>query len=458
VKTDARLVQMWEDLRTSFWFIPGLMTLLAGIMAVGLVYLDAAVDTESVPELRWIYTGGVEGAREVLSTIANSMIMVAGTVFSVTIVALSLASQQLGPRLLRSFIRDRRNQVVLGTFIAAFFYCLLVLGVVVGEDGGDEFIPYLSVTFGLVLAVAGIAVLIFFIHHVSVSIQAPNVAAAAAQELDRTMDRVFPELIGHGAPEQHLARLHDELPELLDHDAAPVPARKSGYIQAIRNEKLMELARRSDAVFRLDYRPGHYAMQGTPLLVAWPADRVDESLVEQVNDAYIVGVYRSPTQDVEFAVNELVEIAVRALSPSLNDPFTAVTCVDHLGAALGRLLRRDPPVPFRYDAEGKLRIVAEPQRFPDLLDTAFRQIRQHGRRSVAVTVRMLEVLAVLAPQARTREHADAMRLHALMIYRGGTEAFEEVWDRRDLEARYDRVLVELRRAGFEAGDGSDGVS
>jgi uncharacterized membrane protein len=458
VKVDARLVQTWEDLRTSFWFIPGLMTLGAGLLGVGLVYLDTAVDTEAVPELRWIYTGGVEGARAVLSTIANSMIMVAGTVFSVTIVALSLASQQMGPRLLRSFIRDRGNQFVLGTFIGTFFYCLIVLGTIVGEDSGEEFIPHLSVTFGLGLAVIDVAVLIYFIHHVSISIQAPNVAASAAEELDRTMDRLFPELIGHAAPEAHVEPLEEDVPRMLAADAAPVPARRSGYIQAIRNEKLLKLARDNEAVFRLDYRPGHYAMEGTPLLVVSPGDRVDETLVEKVNEAYIVGVYRSPTQDVEFAINELVEIAVRSLSPSLNDPFTAVTCVDHLGAALSRLMRRDTPVPFRYDAEGRLRIIAQPQGFPDLVNAAFHQIRQHARRSVAVTVRMLDVLAVLAPQARSREQADAIRHHAVMIYRGGAESFEEEWDRRDLEERYDRVLVGLRKAGFEAGATGEGAS
>ncbi len=149
-----------------------------------------------VDKLGWIYTRGPDGARAVLSTIAGSMITVAGVVFSVTIVALSLASNQFGPRLLRNFMRDRGNQIVLGTFVATYLYCLLVMRTVQGMDG-SQFVPHLSVTVAILMAVASLGVLIYFIHHVAVSIQAPELIANVAHELHEAIDRLFPEELGY---------------------------------------------------------------------------------------------------------------------------------------------------------------------------------------------------------------------------------------------------------------------
>lgn len=176
----ARLANLWESLRTSYWFVPTLMTAGGVALSFASVHLDERVNYKWVRTVGWIWAGGAEGARQVLSTIAGSMITVAGVAFSITIVALTLASNQFGPRLLRNFVRDAGNQIVLGTFIATFVYCLLVLRTVRGEDD-TEFVPYVSVTLGVAFALTSLGVLIYFIHHVAISIQAENLIASVAR-------------------------------------------------------------------------------------------------------------------------------------------------------------------------------------------------------------------------------------------------------------------------------------
>ncbi|MBC7706367.1 MAG: DUF2254 domain-containing protein, partial [Rhodoferax sp.] len=166
--------KFWDRLRSSLWFVPATMAFLAVALAVAAVELDKAVADDWLLSLGWSYSGGAEGASLVLGTVAGSMIAIAGAVFSMTLVALSLASSQLGPRLLRNFMRDTVNQVVLGTFVATFVYCLLVLRTIRRADE-VAFVPHLSVTIGVLLAIVSVGVLIYFIHHISVSIQADQV-------------------------------------------------------------------------------------------------------------------------------------------------------------------------------------------------------------------------------------------------------------------------------------------
>ena len=445
IMADIRLVRLWETLRTSFWFIPSLMAVGAILLSFLMLYIDGRIEGETIEGLSWMYTGGASGAREVLSTIAGSMMNVAGVSFSVTIVALSLASSQFGPRLLRNFIRDRANQTVLGTFIATFLYCLLILKTIRSEENGDAYVPYIAVTVGVVLALLSIGVLIFFIHHVSISIRAPEVAASAAAELRDSLDRLFPALLGDPGPVAVDPDRMKAVEEEFVTGAGEVPALRSGYLQAVDNEELMRLAEEYDAVFRLEHRPGHYIIEGTPVVSVLPPDAVDDVLIRQIDGTLIVGIERTPTQDAEFAMNELVEVAVRALSPSLNDPFTAVNCLDHLAAALSRLLRSAPPEKFRFDRLGRLRIIAKPQRFPDLLAASFHQIRQEGGRSPAVLLRMMEIIGALVPLARTEEQLEALRHHAVLVHRGG-QAFPEEWDRRALDERYRTAVAAIERS------------
>lgn len=434
----GQLFKLWDRVRSGFWFIPAVM---AGV-AVALAFVSVAVD-EPVTQwlalnLGWTFTGGAEGASAVLGIVAGSMIAIAGVVFSMTLVSLSLASSQLGPRLLRSFMRDSATQVVLGTFIATFLYCLIVLRTIRRVEE-VAFVPHLSVTLGVLLAVASVGVFIYFIDHVCVSIQANEVAARIGKELIERVESLFPEQIGGVAP-----RLPTEPPdtgffEASDQKARPIGSHGDGYLQFIDVDALLALASEEDLIVRLERRPGNYVVARGPLALIWPGSRVTDRLTDQVQSLFVLGHQRTSGQDIEFEVNQLVEIAVRALSPGMNDPFTAITCVDHLGSALCRLASRDMPSPYRYDRQHQLRVIAPADTFPELTDAAFNQIRQYGRSSAAVTIRLLETIALVAGFAHRPEDRVTLLRHAEMIARGAGEGLPEEQDRRAVDERCQAV-------------------
>ncbi len=419
------------------------MACLAVALAVGAVELDKAVAADWLQRLGWSYSGGAEGASLLLGTVAGSMIAIAGTVFSMTLVALSLASSQLGPRLLRNFMRDTANQVVLGTFVATFVYCLLVLRTVRRADE-VAFVPHLAVSIGVLLAVVSIGVLIYFIHHVSVSIQADEVVARVGRELEDGMDRLFPSHFGKPGAEISNSKSEADLPPEFASEARPVGALEDGYLQLIDADALMALASHKDLLLRLERRPGHYLVKGRPMVMVWPGDRVTEALVDEMNAAFVLGSQRTPAQDIEFSFRQLVEIAVRALSPGINDPFTAIACVDRLGSALCRLARCDMPSARRFDRHGRLRLVAPGCSFAGIVDTAFNQIRQSARSNPAVAIRMLDAIAQIACHVQRAPDAACLRRHAGMIVRGAQEAVPEPDDLLAVEAAFAAATQALR--------------
>ncbi|MBC7499233.1 MAG: DUF2254 domain-containing protein [Herminiimonas sp.] len=429
------LLKYWDQLRSGFWFVPTAMATLAVILAFSAVALDEAVTEDWLDSLGWSYSGGAEGASLLLGTVAGSMIAIAGTVFSMTLVALSLASSQLGPRLLRNFMRDTANQVVLGTFVATFVYCLLVLRTIRRVDE-VAFVPHLAVSIGVLLAIVSIGVLIYFIHHVSVSIQADSVVAQVCRELTEGIDRLFPSHLGVPGSEASRAPIRASLPAGFAREAVPVGAPEDGYLQLIDADALMTLATEEDLLLRLERRPGHYLVKGQAMVMVWPGSRVTESLVVKVNAAFAFGDQRSAVQDVEFSFHQLVEIAVRALSPGINDPFTAIACVDRLGSTLCRLAQRDIPSPHRFDPQGRLRLVAPSSTFAGIVDAAFNQIRQCARSNPAVAIRMLDAIVQIAGHVQCGPDASCLQRHADMIIRGAREAVPEADDRFAVEARY----------------------
>lgn len=417
-------------------------------LAVGLAFfmltLDGTGKEGPIEELGWTYAGGPEGARTLLSTVAGSMITVAGTVFSITIVAMTLASSQFGPRLLRNFMQDTGNQIVLGTFIATFIYCLLILRTVRGDDY-NKFVPQLSVTVGVVLALASIGVLIYFIHHASTSIQASSVIAEVGRELEGAIERLFPEKVGEGVPPQR--RAVAEIPPNFEEEAVPILARKSGYLQAIDDEKLMKIAQSQDLLLRMNYRPGHFIVEGSVLVMVFPGKKVTEVLTNPINKAFILGIQRTEQQDIEFCVNQLVEIALRAISPGINDPLTAIRCIDQLSAGFCRLAQRDFPSHYRYDSEQNLRIITEPITFAGLTDAAFNQIRQYSGSDVAVRIRLLEAIAQIATHTRNEKDCAALLHHAKMLESASQDSVSQESDLRAIEGRYLSVVKAIKHRG-----------
>lgn len=412
----SRLLGLAEDLRQSYWFLPSLMAVAAALLAGGMIWIDDHWTAAWMDRLPWLYASRPDGARQVLSDIGGSMITVAGTVFSVTIAAVVYASGQYGPRLLSNFMRDRGNQVTLGTFIATFLYCLLVLRTIRSpeEDGGGAsgFVPNLALLVAVVLAVCSVAVLIFFIHHVPSRIHINSVIEDIGVRLLRELRRRFPEFIGAGAPadaeREDLKTALDAPLHVSPDRAATVRAEGSGYIQVIDEDQLLHSAARHDLVCRLRYRPGDFVHAGRPLADLWPADRAGDGAQHAVREAFALGSRRTALQDLRFLIDELVEIAARALSPGVNDPFTAVTCLDWLGAAMSDLGRRDAPSPLRRDDQGEVRVIALPDTFGYFLDRSFGALAQHCASELVAALRFLETLGEVAAGCEQADRLEAV--------------------------------------------------
>lgn len=434
------LLNRMEDLRTNFWFVPSIMVAGTIVLALVTIRLDRATANENwIATLGWTFTRGPEGSRAVLSTIAGSMMTIISVAFSITIIALQLASSQFGPRLLRNFMRDRVNQAALGTFIATFTYCLLVLRTVNGTED-ERFVPHLSVALALLLALTSLGMLIYFFHHSAASIQADNVIAEVSLELHHAIDRLYPECLGQGDPGGDRSMDRRDLPADFEQASCPVLSRQGGYIQAIDVDRLLSLAVESDLIIQVSRRPGKFIIAGGELARVWPRSRASDKLAESVQEAFYLGSQRTLTQDVEFAIDQLVEIAVRALSPGVNDPFTAIASVDRLGEALCTLAGRKMPSPFRYDDAGRLRAVTDVSTIPGIVDSAFHQIRQASRGNAAVTFRLLETIAEVAGRTRHPSFLAALLRHAGLIYDNSQVTISDPTDRNEAGDRYHSVL------------------
>lgn len=380
------------------------MAVASVLMSVGTVALDTRLAGSGfISTAGWLWSGGAEGARSLLSTVASSMITVAGTVFSITIAALTLASSQFGPRLLRNFTRDTGNQVVLGTFIATFLYCLLVLRTIRGQDEGG-FVPNLSVTCGVLLAVASLGVLIYFIHHLAGSIQAESLIASVGAELNGDIIRLYSSGTGETAQ-----AADDDRVVLPGADDDRVGATVSGYVQAIDYDTLVETAEAGNLLVALAVRAGDFASRGAALLrVRTPGEGLSDAQAERLCGAFSLGARRTPTQDIRYGIRQLTEIAARALSPGINDPFTANGCADWLADALAELARRTPPPRILRGESGQPRLIVSPAGFAELVGLSFDPLRIYGASNPIVTGHLLRVLARLASQIENHGHRDAV--------------------------------------------------
>ncbi|HJR39309.1 MAG TPA: DUF2254 domain-containing protein [Nocardioidaceae bacterium] len=435
----ARFSFLRDRLRNSFWFTPALMTLGAVVLAVLTLTLDDHLsdeDLKAIPGLHTIvYSGGPDGAREVLGTIAASMITVAGVVFSITIVALTLASSQFGPRLLERFTRDRGNQLTLGTFIATFLYCLLVLRTIRTDQ--PESVPDVGVTVAVALAIAGLSVLIYFIHHVSMSIQAPSLVASIGGELRNGIHHLFPDA-------DHLEDVEESTPPDLPDtgEARRVEARSSGYVQILDLEGLVALACAHDLQLRIEVRPGRFVVPSSTLAHAWPAARVTDELAADIAAALVTGSRRTPVQDVEFPIRQLAEVAVRSLSPGINDPFTASTCVDEMSVGLCEAAGRAFPPRALADPEGVVRVViGDPVTFGRLIGVAFDQVRQCADFHAPVYVHLLEALTRIAGCVTRPERMEPLLTEGRLVMEAACASVPSEADRQGIEERYDELVT-----------------
>lgn len=445
---------MWERTRTSYWFVPAVMTLGTIGLGLGLGALDQALQArDRYTAATWLWTGGPEGARMLLGTAAGALITVVGTVFSITIVALTLASNTFGPRLLRNFIRDRGNQMVLGVFTATFVYCLLVLRSVRGGEDAP-FVPYVSITVALALVFSNIGVLIFFIHHVAMSIQADQVIAVASRDLEHAIDEFLApvrEPSEPTGPSSRVARDEEHGGLEVRGPRLALTSRRGGYLQAIDEDRLLAALSRRQAVARLAFRPGQFIVEGAEIARVWlpvEGEVLDDPCVDELRETFLIEDRRTPMQDLEFSVHQIVEIAARALSPGINDPFTAATCVDWLGAGLCKLAARELPDARRRDERGTLRIVGRPFTFAGVVDAAFDPMRQNAANNPFVLIRLMDALLTLAGRVRTAADRAVVLRHARKVERAG-RAWPEGDDHEELVVRLSRLSAVLHAEGQE---------
>ena len=434
----TKLRHGWQSMQSSFWFVPALMVVDTVVLAIVLITLETSLDLQLAGRWPLLFDAGADGARGLLTTVASSMITVAGLVFSITLVALSLTSSQYTSRVIRNFMRDRVNQLVLGVFLSIFAYCLVVLRTIRGGDEG-AFVPTLAVLAGLLLAFVGIAVLIHFIHHIATSIQASSIVATAAQETLAAVDHLFYEPLGDdddkGADDTQTSALARQ-PWLA------VAAGKTGYVESIDAEALLDIARTLGTLLRMEQGVGDFVVAGTPLVSLLEPGELDEATTARLNAAYVISRYRTVEQDVAFGIRQIVDVAIKALSPGINDTTTAVMCVDHLAAILTRLATRRVGTPHALE-QGELRVFGRGPSFEGLLNEGFDQIRQNAEGNVAVLLRLLGALHTIDGQTTSPHRRRVLRQKVDEIAEAAERSFASPYDLDRLANRLTRVREAL---------------
>lgn len=434
-----KLRQFWSDLRSSFWFMPSLMVAVNIILAIVLIEADSAGLNQWLSQWPRLFGVGAEGARQMLATLAGSMITVMGITFSMTLLALVLASGQYTSRILRNFMRNSITQATLGVFASIFAYCLIVLRTIRG-GGVDEFVPSLAVFFALVMSLGGVGILIYFIHHIASSIQASSIIASVAKETNVAIDRLLPIKPNIGLDEDD--DRHQILESLDERTWYPVPAARSGYVLSVNNQTLMNLAINNSTIVRMKHGIGEFVVQDTALISLALTYPPDQKMINALNAAYTIGRHRTVDQDPAFGIRQIVDMAMKALSPGVNDTSTAVMCVDYLTSIMVRLAGRQFPPLYHYDGE-TLRMVAIVPSFESLLSVSFDQIRSCAENNVAILVRILGALDTIGSMTIRLSHLRAIDKQLQCIAELTDRCIQSSHDRARLERRLSKVRETL---------------
>jgi uncharacterized membrane protein len=373
-----------------------------------------------------------------MSTIAGSTITVVGVTFSMILVVLALASSQYTSRILRNFMSSRVTQVVLGIFAGIFTYSLIVLRTIRGGNEG-QFVPNLAVFFGFVLALGGVGALMFFIHHIASSIQASSIIASVAQETIAAIDRLFPKKLGQESDKDDDDQ---SLRPLTGRNWRGVPAKESGYIQSVDNAGLLHLAQDKKTIVRMEHGIGDFVVQNTTLVSLSLEEKPDEETITALQETFSISRYRTVEQDAAFGIRQIVDVALKALSPGINDTTTAVMCVDYLSAILARLAPRQTPSSYRYE-EGELRVIAKGASFESLLAESFDQIRSNAKGDVAIMLRMLGAIQTLTSLTANPQRRRALREQVQWIAELAERTLESTHDRARINTRLARVRESL---------------
>jgi uncharacterized membrane protein len=432
---------LWDDLAGALWVLPTISVLV--FLAAGMLLSRVSISDHSP----LAFQGSADDARNVLIVVSTTMITVTGLVFALTIVALQIASGQYSPRLLRNFMRDRGTQVVLSVFVGAFAYSTAGLYTVGVQGSGQEaFVPRLAVSGSLALALASVGVLIYFIHHLARSIQIDTIMSQVEREASAVIDEVYPHQPGYREAEERCPE-----PPLV---AVGLPSARSGYIQAVDPDPLVRTAVRHDVVVVVARQVGDHVVAGTPIAWAWGRTAGQPppgagTLREAVDEAVQVGFERTMVQDVGFGIRRLVDIANKALSPAVNDPYTGVQAVHHLSVLLCSLARLRLGDWIVRDDQGELRVAVPRPKFPDYLRLGTAQIRRFGAAEPAVTRALIVLPRDVGTSSATEDRRHACVRHIRLVLDDARRATAQP---ADVEAVTDEAAAALRLLGVDPSD------
>ncbi len=432
-----KLLFRWNELKATFWFIPVIIIISSILLSLGLVYLDGQITIPQSGLGRFFFVSSPDSARSILATISGAMMGVAGTVFSITLVALTLASSQFGPRLIKNFMYVRLNQVVLGAYISTYLYCLLVLNAV--QDGNQyTFIPSLSILVAIFAAILNIILLIVFIHQIAISLQADKIISDISEFISKQTKALFPDK----AEETKESEENIDLAAVISkfHNRISIQSPKSGYLEYIDRESLIETVHEHDSLLVLFQRPGGHLVEGLEIGLLYSNSDWEKEALENIIRQFEIGKIKTSQQDLEFSIHQMVEIALRALSPGINDPYTAIACIDNLTAVMSYLAEAKFPSKYLFDKEENLRIVADTLTFEGVLDAAFNQIRQFSSGSPAVIIRLMEALITINKFTKNERHIKAVIKHVTMVLNVGKRSIKETHDLDDLNKRAEKIL------------------
>ncbi|MCA1780614.1 MAG: DUF2254 domain-containing protein [Dermatophilaceae bacterium] len=379
----TQLRERWLAAQESFWFLPAVFVLIAVLLSQLTVFVDRQLD------LSWASTSGlalgVDGSRGLLTVIGGSVLGVAATAFSITISVIATASTSYGPRLVRNFMADRGNQLVLSVFVSTFAYCVLVLRSVTSQNseaGREAFVPYVSVYFAIVLALINVGCLVYFIHHIADSIQITTLVERVRNDLRRVAAREYPEESKHeNGRAVPATQLDPDVPGVTE-----VLMGTPGYLTGIDASALVSLAAEHDLIIEVVPQVGDHVIttESIARVVSRQGEPVEDDLCAAIRRKVTVDDARTPHQDIRFAIQQLVEMAVRALSPGTNDPFTAQNAIEELGSGIAAIARGVEPPDGIADGEGTLRLVLRRPRPVELVDLVFDDLRAHGSQEMRV--------------------------------------------------------------------------
>jgi len=443
----VHLIKALDDLRASYWFVPLCMLFSAITLAVFTAWLDANAAIEAFSHSPFVVASGADDARTILSVVATAVMGVAGVTFSITIVAVSFASSNFGPRLIGNFMRDRGNQFTLGSFVGTFAFCLIVLASVHGPSVNAQgepvqpFVPYIGIIVALILALVCIGVLIYYIHHIAETINIENIIADIGGQLKLRIVTIYPDSDAGNdlVEESSFSAATEKL------DLARIGCDSIGYVQAINHDKLVDLTRTHELLTRVHYRPGDFITPHDCLLSVW-SKKPDTIPMEELRGCFATGPQRTEHQNVLFLIEQLAEVIARALSPGVNDPFTAISCLNWYYLAILEYVKAYPEA---IDEQSMVRRIVQvaPVTFERLTSVMFDTTRQYIVPDTNVLLHTMATLAQCAWHSGNGTHQQTLIIHLTQYQEAGVQAHTCPIEIKAIKERFEQCISILAETG-----------